>query len=36
MVSDKLLNFISNIFANLNNNAIPFGGINVIAVSNLA
>src|SRR5438067_180239 len=28
MVSTKLLDFISNLFANLHNNAISFGGIN--------
>ncbi|GES95913.1 AAA family ATPase [Rhizophagus clarus] len=35
MVSAELLDFISNIFANLHNNAIAFCGINVIIVSNL-
>ena len=36
MVSDELLDFISNIFATLKNNAIEFGGINVIVVGDLA
>lgn len=36
MISAELLNFISDTFANLNNNAIPFGGINVITVGDLA
>ncbi len=36
MVSGELLDFISDIFANLHNNAIPFGGINVILVGDLA
>jgi len=35
MVSTELLEFISNIFANLYNNAIAFGGINVILVGDL-
>ncbi|GET00458.1 AAA family ATPase [Rhizophagus clarus] len=36
MVSAELLDFISNMFANLHNNALPFGGLNVIAVGDLA
>ncbi|GES90087.1 Pif1-like helicase domain-containing protein [Rhizophagus clarus] len=36
MVSAELLDFISNMFANLHNNALPFGGLNVIAVDDLA
>ncbi|CAG8725741.1 9760_t:CDS:2, partial [Rhizophagus irregularis] len=36
MVSAELLDFISNVFANLHNNAIAFGGINVIVVGDLA
>jgi len=36
MVSDKLLDFISNLFAGLHNNALAFGGINVIVVGDLA
>ena len=36
MVSDKLLDFISNLFASLHNNALAFGGINVIVVGDLA
>ena len=36
MVSNELLDFISNIFATLKNNAIAFGGINVIVVGDLA
>src|SRR6266542_3917678 len=36
MVSAELLDFISNLFANLHNNALAFGGINVIVVGNLA
>jgi len=35
MISAELLEFISNIFANLHNNAIAFGGINVILVGDL-
>ena len=36
MVSAELLDFISNLFANLHNNALAFGGINVIVVGDLA
>jgi ATP-dependent exoDNAse (exonuclease V) alpha subunit len=36
MVSADLLDFISNLFANLHNNATPFGGINIIVVGDLA
>src|SRR6185437_4860365 len=36
MVSAELFDFISNLFANLHNNAITFGGINIIVVSDLA
>ncbi|RHZ87537.1 hypothetical protein Glove_33g284 [Diversispora epigaea] len=36
MVSDKLLDFISNLFASLHNNALAFGGINVIVVGDFA
>src|SRR4051812_46901478 len=36
MVSAELLDFISNTFASLHNNAIAFGGINVIVVGDLA
>ena len=36
MVSAELLDFISNMFANLHNNALAFGGINVIVVGDLA
>jgi len=36
MISAELFDFISNIFANLHNNAIPFGGINIIAAGDLA
>ncbi|CAG8775732.1 3835_t:CDS:1, partial [Ambispora leptoticha] len=32
MVSAELLDFISNLFANLHTNALAFGGINVIIV----
>ncbi|CAG8805572.1 5342_t:CDS:2 [Gigaspora margarita] len=35
MVSAELLDFISNLFARLHNNAIAFGGINVIVVGDL-
>ena len=35
MVSAELLDYISNLFANLHNNAIAFGGINVIVVGDL-
>jgi ATP-dependent DNA helicase PIF1 len=35
MVSGELLDFISNIFASLHNNAIAFGGINVVLVGDL-
>ena len=35
MVSAELLDFISNIFARIHNNALPFGGINVIVVGDL-
>jgi len=35
MVSAELLDFISNIFVNLHDNAIAFGGINVIVVGDL-
>ncbi|CAG8822308.1 28832_t:CDS:2, partial [Gigaspora margarita] len=33
MVSAKLLDFISNLFARLHNNTTAFGGINVIVVA---
>ena len=36
MVSAELLDFVSNLFANLHNNATSFGGINVIVVGDLA
>jgi len=36
MVSAELFDFISNLFANLHDNARPFGGINVIVVGDLA
>jgi len=36
IVSDELLDFISNIFAILKNNVIAFGGINIIIVDDLA
>ncbi len=36
MISGELLDFISDIFANFHNNAIPFGNINVILIRNLA
>ena len=36
VVSVKLLDFISNTFAKLHNNATPFGGINIIVVGDLA
>jgi tRNA(Met) C34 N-acetyltransferase TmcA len=36
MVSAELLDFISNIFARIHNNAVPFGGINIIIVGDLA
>jgi hypothetical protein len=36
MVSAKLLEFISNMFASIHNNASPFGGINVVVFGNLA
>ena len=35
MVLAELLDFISNVFASLHNNAITFGGINVIVVGDL-
>ncbi|RHZ73638.1 hypothetical protein Glove_230g51 [Diversispora epigaea] len=35
IVLEKLLDFISNLFASLHNNALAFGGVNVIVVSNL-
>ena len=36
MVSDQLLNFLSDIFASIHNNTLPFGGINVILAGDLA
>ena len=36
MVSAELLNYISNIFANLHNNTLAFSGINIILVRDLA
>ncbi len=36
MVSNEFFNFISNMFANLKNNAIVFDDINVIIADNLA
>jgi ATP-dependent exoDNAse (exonuclease V) alpha subunit len=36
MVSSELLDFISNMFANLHGNALAFGGTNVIVVGDLA
>jgi hypothetical protein len=36
MVSAELLDFISNMFANIHNNAKPFGGINVVVLGDLA
>lgn len=36
MVSAELLDFTSNLFASLHNNALPFGGVNVIVVGDLA
>ena len=36
MVSAELFDFISNLFANLHNNATAFGGINVVVVGDLA
>ena len=36
MVSAELLDYISNIFANLHNNTLAFGGINIILVKDLA
>src|ERR1043165_6490936 len=36
MVTAELLDYISNIFANLHNNTLAFGGINIILVKDLA
>ncbi len=36
MVSAELLDFVSNMFANLNDNALAFGGVNIIVVDDLA
>jgi len=35
IVSKDLLNFISNIFANIHNNSMPFSRINIILLSDL-
>src|SRR5438034_1680526 len=35
MVSAELLDFMSNMFARIHNNAVPFGGINIIVVGDL-
>jgi hypothetical protein len=36
MVSAALFNFISQLFANIHNNDIAFGGINIMVVGDLA
>ena len=36
MVSAALLNFVSQLFANIHNNDIAFGGINIIVAGDLA
>ena len=36
MVLAELMNFISNLFSRIHGNALPFGGVNVIVVGDLA